>query len=83
MSAADPLAGTPFFTFGRRPFREDRLAAYIHREHQRGRHVGEILDDPYVQRCGGGVLHAVLRRRDLIVALERDVAEAIRTAGPS
>ena len=27
---------------------EDRLAAYVIREHDRGRSLEEILDDPYV-----------------------------------
>jgi hypothetical protein len=84
LALPDPLARTPFFSFGGRPYREERLAAYIRREHQRGRHVSDILDDPYVERCGGAsVVHAVLRRRDLIEGLERDVAAAIREAGQS
>jgi hypothetical protein len=83
MAAEGPLARTPFFSFGRRPYREERLAAYIHREHRRGRHVSDILQDPYVARCGGGsVLRAVLRRRDLLDALGRDVERAIHAAAP-
>ncbi|MGH3051019.1 MAG: hypothetical protein ACRDLK_12760 [Gaiellaceae bacterium] len=78
MAAAGPLARTPFFSFGRRPYREERLAAYIHREHRRGRHLRDILDDPYVARCGGpSVLRNLLRNRSFIVSLERDVADAI------
>ncbi|HJQ75459.1 MAG TPA: hypothetical protein VJ814_11245 [Gaiellaceae bacterium] len=83
MAATGPLARTPYFSFGRRPYREERLAAYIHREHRNGRRVSEILQDAYVARCGGdSVVRAVLRRRDLIEALERDVAEAIAQSRP-
>jgi hypothetical protein len=83
MAAAGPLARTPYFSFGRRPIREERLAAYIRREHRRGRRVTEILGDPYVARCGGdSVVRAVLRRRELIEALERDVVEAIANSRP-
>lgn len=44
--------GNPFFFLGGRPFREARLRAYIIREHRAGRTLAEILDDPYVHRCG-------------------------------
>ena len=83
MASAGLLARTPFFSFGRRPYREERLAAYIRREHARGRHVSEILDDPYVARCGGTtVVHRVLSEAGLLDALERDVADSIREAAP-
>jgi hypothetical protein len=83
MAAAGPLARTPFFSFGCRPYREERLAAYIHREHRSGRCLADILQDPYVARCGGdSVARAVLRRAELIEALERDVAEAIARSRP-
>jgi hypothetical protein len=83
MAAAGPLARTPFFSFGRRPYREERLAAYIRREHRAGRRVSAILRDPYVARCGGdSVVRAVLGQRELIDALERDVAEAIARSRP-
>jgi hypothetical protein len=77
------LFRTPFFSFGGRPYCEERLAAYIHREHRRGRSLGEILDDPYVDRCGGRrVAEAVLLRPQLIALLERDVVEAISAYRP-
>lgn len=41
-----------FLLLGRRPFREARVRAYIVREHRSGRHLGEILGDPYLARCG-------------------------------
>ena len=73
------LAGTPFYFIGSRPYREAELAAYIRREHRRGRHVDEIVQDPYVARCGGpSVLRAALGRPDLIRAMGEDAAAAIR-----
>jgi hypothetical protein len=46
------LTGNPYFEFGPRPFREARLRSYIVRQHRAGRALSEILDDPYVARCG-------------------------------
>ncbi len=72
MIARTRLFRTPFFSFGGRPYCEERLAAYIHREHRRGRSLREILDDPYIDRCGGRrVAEAVLLRPQLIALLER------------
>src|ERR1051326_985873 len=42
----------PYFFNRRRRFREERLLGYIHREHQHGRHLTDILEDAYVKRCG-------------------------------
>jgi hypothetical protein len=39
----------PFSFLFTRPSIEDRLAAYVIREHERGRPLVEILEDPYVQ----------------------------------
>ena len=39
----------PFSFLFQRPSVEDRLAAYVIREHERGRPLAEILEDPYVQ----------------------------------
>ena len=44
--------GNPYLPFGRRPFREARLRAYIVRQHRVGRPLLDILADPYVARCG-------------------------------
>jgi hypothetical protein len=69
----------PFFFSRRRQFREERLLAYIHREHQRGRHLGEILEDPYVKRCGSGqFVWETIRDTPLIAMLDEDVREAIQ-----
>ncbi|HJQ75307.1 MAG TPA: hypothetical protein VJ814_10485 [Gaiellaceae bacterium] len=74
-----PLGGTPHFFSARRPFRAERLLSYIRREHRRGRHLAEILDDAYVRRCGSHELvWATLRDTPLIALLEADVSEAIQ-----
>ena len=81
MAHSDPLAGTPYFFAGARPFREDRLVSYIRREHRRGRHLSEILDDAYVHRCGSkSFVWATLRHTSLIELLEADVRESFERA---
>ena len=81
MASLGSLGGTPYFFCGRRPFREERLASYIRREHRRGRHLREILDDAYVRRCGSReFVWATLRHTALIELLEQDVREAFEHA---
>jgi hypothetical protein len=43
------LLRSPFSFLGTRSSQEDRVAAYVVREHERGRTLAEILDDPYVR----------------------------------
>jgi hypothetical protein len=69
----------PYFFSSRRRFREERLLSYIRREHQRGRHLTEILDDPYVTRCGSReFVWETLRDTPLIQLLDEDVRQAIQ-----
>jgi hypothetical protein len=69
----------PYFFSARRRFREERLLSYIRREHQRGRHLTEILDDDYVKRCGSReFVWETLRDTSLIELLDADVREAIQ-----
>jgi hypothetical protein len=57
--------------------RSDRIAAYVIREHDRGRTVADILDDPYVRnRCSPQEVERLLDRPDLIEAIGDDMAEA-------
>jgi hypothetical protein len=59
-------------SFLERPFREARLRAYITRNHRAGRALSEILNDPYVARCGSDSLcRRVLVDARTIAALER------------
>ena len=83
MTAGGPPTRTPFFFLARRPYREAELAAYLRREHRRGRRLGEIVNDPYIHRCGGqSVLRAVLRHPALIRAFRQDVTDAIAQSRP-
>jgi hypothetical protein len=69
----------PFFFIRRRQFREERLLSYIHREHRRGRHLSEILEDSYVKRCGSrDFVWETLRDTQLIELLDTDVRDAIQ-----
>jgi hypothetical protein len=81
MANSGPLGRTPYFFSARRPFREERILSYIRREHRRGRHLGEILEDAYVRRCGSRELvWGTLRDTSLIELLEADVREAFARA---
>lgn len=69
----------PYFFNRRRRYREERLLSYLHREHQRGRHLAEILEDAYVKRCGSReFVWETLRDTRLIELLDGDVREAIQ-----
>jgi len=59
---------------------EDRVAAYLIREHERGRSLDEILEDPYVRnRCTPQERDRLLDRPELIRAIGDDVVAAART----
>lgn len=69
----------PYFFSRRRRFREERLLSYIHREHEGGRHLADILEDAYVKRCGSRELvWQTLRNTPLIELLDGDVRGAIQ-----
>ncbi len=73
-----------FSSFLRNPFsflfarsgKEDRVSAYIVREHERGRPLKEILEDPYIRnRCTDQELARILDQPELIHALgESDIS---------
>jgi hypothetical protein len=75
-----------FASFLRNPFsflfagssKEERIAAYIIREHDRGRRLSEIVADPYIRnRATERELARLLERPEVIEALGRaTVAEA-------
>jgi hypothetical protein len=57
----------------------DRVAAYLIREHERGRALAEILDDPYVKnRTTPAERERLLDRPEVIRALGDDVVEQAR-----
>ncbi len=48
----------------------ERIAAYIIREHERGRTLEDILDDPYVvNRCSEQEIARVLEQPEVIQAI--------------
>jgi hypothetical protein len=73
------LVRNPFSFLFARSSQEERLAAYVIREHDRGRSVTEILDDPYVRnRATREQLARLLDRPEVIRALGETTVEAER-----
>lgn len=71
----------PFGFLFTKPGSEDRVAAYVIREHDRGRGIDDILDDPYVRnRVNHAEAHRILERPDVLRAIGDDIAEAGRAA---
>jgi len=74
-----------FSFLGTKSTQEERVAAYVIREHDRGRSLDDILDDPYVRnRCSPREIARVLERPDVIKAIGDDTARAAQaglTAG--
>ena len=59
--------------------KEERVAAYLIREHERGRSLSEILEDPYVRnRCTPQEQARLLDRPEVIRALGAGVVESER-----
>jgi hypothetical protein len=60
----------------------DRVAAYVIREHERGRSLSEILDDPYVRnRTTPQERERLLDRPEVVRALGDDVVGQVRSPG--
>ena len=58
---------------------EERVAAYVIREHHRGRILDDILEDPYVRvRVSEDQAARLLQRAEVIRAVTDDAAEARR-----
>ncbi len=72
-----------FSFLGARSTQEERAAAYIVREHDRGRSLTDILDDPYVRnRCEPRAIGRILERPDVIKAIGGDIAEDAKQSLP-
>jgi hypothetical protein len=71
----------PFAALFSRSDQIDRLAAYVIREHARGRPIAEILEDPYIRNRSTPEQRArILDNPDVIRALgEGTVEEAKRS----
>ncbi|MDQ3893063.1 MAG: hypothetical protein M3292_00115 [Actinomycetota bacterium] len=69
----------PFtFLFTRSPA-EDRVTAYVLREHERGRPLAEILDDPYIRnRLTPQERERLLDRPEIIRAVGDNTVSAAR-----
>ncbi|MHB8642431.1 MAG: hypothetical protein ACYDA3_06060 [Gaiellaceae bacterium] len=64
--------------------KEERVAAYVIREHERGRPLDEILEDPYVRnRLTPQQRSRLLDRTDIIRAVGDDTVEAARDRLPT
>jgi len=70
------LARNPFAFLFARSSAEERVAAYVIREHERGRRLDEILEDPYVRnRVPERARGRILERPEVVEALGRGVVE--------
>ena len=64
----------PFSFLFARSGKEERLTAYVIREHERGRALAEILDDPYIRnRATPHELARLLDRPEVVHALGESV----------
>lgn len=60
---------------------EDRVAAYIIREHDRGRGIDDILADPYVKnRLTQAEAARIIERPDVLKAIGDEIAAEARAA---
>ena len=77
-SRLSSLLRNPFSFLFARSSKEERLAAYVIREHERGRSLDEVLQDPYVRnRASQEEIARLLDRPEVIHALgEGTVAPA-------
>jgi hypothetical protein len=72
---------SPFSFLFARSSKEERIAAYVIREHNRGRPLHEILKDPYLQnRCTPEELARLLDRPEIVHALGESTIAAVRQA---
>jgi hypothetical protein len=77
------LFSNPFSFLFARSSAEERVLAYLIREHQRGRPLGEIMRDRYVQnRLTPQQQSRLLDRPELIQAVGDDTVEAARLSLP-
>jgi hypothetical protein len=68
---------SPFSFLFARSSKDERLAAYVIREHERGRPLSEILDDPYIRnRATPQEIARLLDRPEVIRALGAGLAAA-------
>jgi hypothetical protein len=74
----------PFSFLFARSSQEERVAAYEIREHERGRSLDEILEDPYIRnRLTPAQRSRLLDRPDIIRAVGDDTVASARSSLPS
>jgi hypothetical protein len=79
MQRLGTLLRSPFSFLFARPSMEERVVAYVIREHGRGRALSEILEDRYVQnRLSPQQRLRMLDRPELIQALGDETVEDTR-----
>ena len=72
---------SPFSFLFTRSSGEDRIAAYVIREHERGRPLAEILDDPYIKnRTTPQERERLLDRPEVVRALGQSTIERAKQA---
>jgi hypothetical protein len=81
MGAIGRFFRSVFSFLGTRSTQEERVAAYVIREHERGRSLEDILDDPYVHnRCSAAEISRLLDRPDVLKAIGDDMAAEAKTS---
>ena len=79
MQRLSSLLRSPFSFLFARPSTEDRVAAYVVREHARGRGLSDILNDRYVQnRLTTAQQRRLLDRPEIVHALGDDAVDETR-----
>ena len=79
MQRLGSLLRSPFSFLFARPSTEDRVAAYVVREHARGRGLSDILNDRFVQnRLTPEQQRRLLDRPEIVHALGDDAVEETR-----
>ena len=75
----------PFSFLFQRSSADERVAAYVIREHDRGRDLAEILEDRYVQnRLNPDQRARLLDRPEVIKAIGKDtISDARQATGPT
>jgi hypothetical protein len=73
------LMRSPFAFLFARSSNEERVASYVIREHERGRPLLEILEDPYVRnRLTPEQTKRLLDRSEIVHAIGHDTIESTR-----
>ena len=73
------LLRSPFAFLFARSSNEERVASYVIREHERGRTLAEILDDPYVKnRLTPEQTKRLLDRPEVVQAIGNETIESTR-----